>query len=147
MSGKATRLDRLLAIRRLGEDLNRRILTQALASVAEVDMALARQETNLLDARVAARNALIAGDRAEWLMMDAQREVTEWNRERLSGLLKTRSIAVPPAMKKFLESSREHEQIKQLVANLKQTAEIEQSRKAQAESDDWFLNKRMRAAR
>ena len=147
MSGKEIRLRRLLAIRRLGEELNRRTLAQALASVVEVESAIVRQEAILVDTGVAARNALAAGDRAEWLLTDAQREVTAWNRERLSGLLKSRAVEVPPAMEKFLDSRREHEQIKQLVGNLKRAADIDEGRKEQAASDDWFLSRLMRTQR
>jgi Leu/Phe-tRNA-protein transferase len=147
VSSKARRLDRLLAIRRLGEDVDRRTLALALASVAEVEAALARQETNLADARLAARSALNAGDRGGWLMADAQTEVAGWNRGRLGVLLEKRATEVPPAMEKFLESRREHEQVKQLVENAQQVEEIEEGRKAQAASDDWFLSRRMRTAR
>jgi Leu/Phe-tRNA-protein transferase len=147
VSGKAKRFDRLLAIRRLNEDLGRRTLAHALASVAEVEAALARQETALGDARLAARQALTADDRGEWLMADAQSEVAGWNRERLGVLLQTRADEVPPAMEKFLESRREHEQVKQLAVNAQQAEEIEEGRRAQAASDDWFLSRRMRAAR
>jgi Leu/Phe-tRNA-protein transferase len=147
VSGKARRLDRLLAIRRLGEDLDRGTLALALASVAEVEAALERQETTLADARLAARRALTAGDRGEWLMADAQTEVAGWNRGRLDVLLETRAVEVPPAMEKFLESRCEHEQVKQLVENAQQVEEIEEGRRAQAASDDWFLSRRMRRAR
>ena len=147
MSGKARRLVRLLAIRRLGEDLDRGTLALALASVAEVEAALARQETTLADARLAARRALTAGDRGKWLMADAQTEVAGWNRGRLDVLLETRAVEVPPAMEKFLESRCEHEQVKQLVENAQQVEEIEEGRRAQAASDDWFLSRRMRRAR
>lgn len=147
MSGKARRLDRLLAIRRLGEDLDRGTLALALASVAEVEAALERQETTLADARLAARRALTAGDRGKWLMADAQTEVAGWNRGRLDVLLETRAVEVPPAMEKFLESRCEHEQVKQLVENAQQVEEIEEGRRAQAASDDWFLSRRMRRAR
>jgi hypothetical protein len=134
-------------MRRLGEDLNRRTLAQALACVAEVESAIVRQGAILVDAGLAARDALAAGDRAEWLLTDAQREVTVWNRERLSGLLKLRAVEVPPAMEKFLDSRREHEQIKQLVGNLKQAADLDEGRKQQAASDDWFLSRLMRTVR
>lgn len=147
MSSKARRLDRLLAIRRLGEDLDRRTLALALASVAEVEVALARQETTLVNARLAARRALTVGDRGEWLMADAQIEVAGWNRGRLGVLLEMRAGEVPPAMEKFLESRREHEQVRQLVGNAQKAAEIEEGRKAQAASDDWFLSKHMRTTR
>ena len=126
MRGKARRLDQLLAVRRLNEDLGRRVLAQALASVAEVEAALARQETTLAD---------------------AQTEVAGWNRGWLGVLLETRAAEVPQAMEMFLESRREHEQVKQLVENAQQVEEIEEGRRVQASSDDWFLSRRMSTAR
>lgn len=147
MRGKVKRLRRLLAIRRLEEDLDRKTLTQALASVTEVESALTRQEAILEDAGLAARNALAVGDRGEWLMTDAQREVTGWNRERLKGLLKARAAVVPPAIEQFLNSRRKHEQIKHLVGNMKHAADIDEGRKEQAATDDWFLSRLMRTLR
>ena len=147
MSGKARRTARLVAIRRLGEEDDRRTLAGALASVAEVETTLARQEMALTDARMATRRALEVGDRGAWLMADAQGEVAQWNRERLGVLLKERAAAVAPAMEKFLASRREHEQAKHLAEGAQQAAAIEEGRKAQAASDDWFLSRRMRSAR
>lgn len=147
MSGTAGRIGRLLAIRRLGEERDRRTLTQALASVAEVEAALARQETALTGARMAARRALDDGDRGGWLMADAQSEVARWNRERLGVLLERRASAVPPAMERFIESRREQEQVKHLAEGARQAAETEEGHRAQAASDDWFLSRRMRRTR
>ena len=144
MSGRPERLRRLLAIRRLNEDLGRRGLQLALASVAEVNAALARQKMAQLESNLAARAALNAGDRGEWLLADAQIEVAGWNRGRLNTLLQARASEVPPATAKFLETRLEHEQVKQLVEGGQRAAQTEEDRRAQAAADDWFLSKRMR---
>jgi hypothetical protein len=140
------KLGRLLGIRRLGEDLWRRRLQLAFAAVAEVDTALTGQNAALAEASLAARNALASGDRSEWLLADAQREVARWNRSRLRILLQARTADVAPAMEKFLASRREHEQVKQLIQNARQAAALEADRKAQTEIDDWFGSKRSRRA-
>jgi hypothetical protein len=142
VNGRARRLDRLLAIRRLNEELDRGALAAALSRVAEAEAALARQETALVQSRVAARAALGDGEHGEWLLADAQGEVAGWNRGRLRVLLQARTEAVAPAMEKFLESRREHEQVKQLVENARQEARVEEDRRAQAAADDWFLSRR-----
>jgi hypothetical protein len=147
MSGRAQRLDRLLVIRRLSEELDRRTLTLALASVAEVEMALDDQKVQVVEARQTAREGLDAGDRGKWLMADAQTEVAGWNRERLGVLLEARASEVPPAMAKFMESRCEHEQVKKLIENAQEIEKIEEGRKAQAASDDWFLSRRLRLNR
>lgn len=146
MSGRADRLNRLLAIRRLSEDLDRRALKVALASVAEVEAGLARQQAALLEARVSVRDALSAGDRGEWLMADAQSEVAKWNRARLRPVLGARTVVATAAMQTFLAARREHEQVKQLIDNAQRVARSEEDRKAQTAADDWFLGKRARPA-
>lgn len=144
MSVRRDRLERLLAIRRLNEDLDRKRLGLALASVAEVEAGLQRQEEALTDSDKVARAALACGDRAEWLLADAQAEVTGWNRRRLRVLLDVRTTEVAPAMEKFLDSRREHEQVKLLLEDAERLATLEADRKAQAAADDWFLSRRRR---
>lgn len=144
MSGRTGRLTRLLAIRRLSQELDRRTLALALASVAEVEAALGMQERALTESRVAARAALSEGDRGQWLLADAQGEVAGWNRGRLDVLLGERAEIVAPAMEKFVESRREHEQVKRLVEDARQATRIEEDRRAQAAADDWFLSRRGR---
>jgi hypothetical protein len=139
------RLARLVAIRRLAEDLDRRMLAQALGEVAEVERAMLRERASLDEARGMARAGLMAGDRGECLLAEAQAKVVGWNRGRLRGLLEVRSGAVAPAMEKFLESRLEHEQVKQLVEDAQREVGIEEDRRAQAGADDWFLARRMRA--
>jgi alpha/beta superfamily hydrolase len=146
MSERREKLRRLLTVRRLSEDLNRRSLQLAFAAVAEVETAMACQGAALAEASAAERNALALGDRGEWLLANAQREVAGWNRGRLRVLLQLRVAEVAPAMERFLTSRREHEQVKQLVDNARQAASREADRRAQAEADDWFLSKRTRLA-
>jgi hypothetical protein len=128
----------------MGEDLCRRRLQLAFAAVAEVDSGLARQTMALAEAGLAARNALASGDRGEWLLADAQREVAGWNRSQLEVLLRARIADVAPAMERFLASRREHEQVKQLIENERQKTSREADRKSQTEADDWFLSRRTR---
>jgi hypothetical protein len=144
VSDKAERLGRLLAIRRLSEDLDRRALQLAMAAVTEIEAALARQEAALEDARAKTRMALSDGDRSNWLLADAQSEVAGWNQGRLGSLLRVRAGEVAPAMERFVDSRREHEQVKQLVDNAEQAARGEEDHRAQAAADDWFLSKRAR---
>jgi len=146
MSDRAARLKRLLAVRRLNEDLERRKLKVALSSLAEVETAMERQEGELAGAKVAAREALEQGDRGEWLMADAQGEVARWNRERLKGMLGERRAAAAAAMRRFVESRREHRQVKQLVEDAALAAGEQEGRRAQAAADDWFLSRRGGAA-
>jgi flagellar biosynthesis chaperone FliJ len=147
MSGSARRLDRLLAIRHLSEEIDRSTLANVLSSVHQAERAIASQELTRLDAKQAARQALSSGNRGEWLFADAQCEVAGWNRSRLDVIRQQRELDVPPAREKFMQSRCEHEQVKQLIENARQEAKIDESRKAQAAADDWFLSKRLRLNR
>jgi Leu/Phe-tRNA-protein transferase len=145
MSGRAARLDRLLAIRRLSEDLDRRSLGLALAAVSEVEAGIGRQETALAESELAGRKALSSGERGDWLMADRQTEVAGWTRRRLKVLLRARTVKVAASMEKFMESRREHLQVKQLVENAQKVMAIEEGRTAQAAADYWYLSKRTRS--
>jgi hypothetical protein len=142
MSGRAEKLERLLAIRRVSEDMDRSALGFALASLAEVEMEMGAQEKALAESRVTARAALDAGDRNEWLLADAQGEVAGWNRSKLKVMLLGRTEVAGTAMAKFNESRREHEQVKQLVEAAEQAARMDEGRRSQAAADDWFLSRR-----
>lgn len=144
MSGPATRLGRLLAIRKLNEDVTRRCLQLALASLAEVESAIVRQETALRESREASRAALLQGNRPEWLMSEAQAEAAGWNQQRLQTLLNGRAEASAEAVRVFLDSRSEHEQVRQLVNDAMQSATALEDRRAQSAADDWFLSRRER---
>jgi hypothetical protein len=142
VSGRAERLERLLAIRRVSEDLDRNALGLALALVAEAEGEMSAQENALAEARVTARAALDAGDRSEWLLADAQGEVAGWNRSKLKVLLAARAEVAGAALEKFTGSRREHEQVKQLVEAAEQAARTDENRRSQAAANDWFLSRR-----
>ena len=142
MSLKAERLQRLLAIRKLSEDIDRRALKLALAALAEVEAGLQRQQTALLESNLAGRSALASGDRGEWLIADAQSEVAGWNRGRLRTLLSARANCASEATQKFLDSRREHEMVKQVIDDADRLARNEEEHKTQAVTDDWFLSRR-----
>jgi len=147
MSDKTRRLTRLVAIRKIAEELDKRDLELAVAAVAEVDSALRATQASLAEAGIAARAGLAAGARGEWLMADAQSEVAGWNRGRLGLLRAQRAVAVAPAKEKFLESRREHQQVKVLVEDAKLAERIDEDRRAQTASDDWFLGRLVRERR
>jgi flagellar biosynthesis chaperone FliJ len=142
VSGRPKRLQRLLAIRILTENLDRGALRVALAGVAQVEATLAALEDALAEARSAGRVALANGERSEWMMADAQREVAGWDRGKLKRLLTIRQDIAGQAMAKFLESRREHEQVKQLVQSAEEAARVDEGRRSQAAADDWFLSRR-----
>jgi len=144
VKSKAQRLGRLLAVRRVAEEMAQSRLQLASAAVHEVETALGAQQMTLIEAGAAGREALAIGERGDWLMADAQAEVAGWNRGRLGVVLATRKTLVAPAMEDFLESRRELEQVKLLVEDARRAARIDDDRRAQAAADDWFLSRLVR---
>jgi hypothetical protein len=142
LSDRAERLKRLLAIRLLTEELDRNALQIALSAVSDVETALATLDHAMTESKLIARAALAKGDRRDWMLADAQGEVAGWNLSKLKKLLAERTEVAESAKKKFIESRREQEQVKQLVKDAQQTARIQEVRRAQAAADDWFLGKR-----
>ena len=147
MSVREKRLRRLLAIRRIGEEQERRNLQSVLALVAEVDSVLGVQLQTKAAAGAASAKALHQGNRDEWLFAEAQIEVAGWNRGRLIPLHKSREAAVGPATADFLERRCEHEQVKRLIQDIQSQQQVADGRRAQAAADDWFLAKRARRAK
>jgi flagellar export protein FliJ len=141
VSGRAERLSRLLAIRRLKEDMERGGLRTAMAAVAEVVGALAGMDAALSEARSTGRLALGDGRRHDWLMADAQRETAKMRATTLVKILAQRRGAAATAMETFLESRREHEQVKRLVEDSERETRTVEARRAQTAADEWFLAK------
>jgi flagellar biosynthesis chaperone FliJ len=138
------RLQRLLAIRRLSENIESVALKRIVASVSEVEIAIEQQRVCSAQSKLASQGALSRGDRSEWLLADVQNEVAGWNQTRLIVLLQARSVHVRPAMERFLESRRQCEQVRQLVDYAQKAAGSEAERKEQSAADDWYLSRRAR---
>jgi hypothetical protein len=114
-------------------------LQQAGLALSEAEGTLAVEREMSLEAMAAGREALGAGSRAEWLLTEIQQEYLELRRGRLEGLREERAVACEVARADFLESRVRTEQMKQVVKNLREQAEAEEARRAQAASDDRFL--------
>lgn len=142
MSGRAQRLERLLAIRMLTEDRDRIALRTALSRLEEAENSLGGLDSSLKEPKTAARAALMDGDRSELMMVDLQGIVAGWERRKLTRILVQRGEEAAAAMDRFLESRREHEQAKHLVQNAREAERVDQSRRMQTMADEWFLSKR-----
>ena len=114
-------------------------LEQAGTALSEAEGMLRVEREMARDATNAGREALDAGSRAEWLLSEIQQEYLEMRRGRLVGLRDERAAAWEAAREEFLLSRVRTEQMKQVVTNLKEQAEAEEARRAQAASDDRFL--------
>jgi hypothetical protein len=141
------RLDRLLEVRRIAEDVERSHLLAAHTAVSVVEAARERQQQAIEGAAASSADALGRGHRNEWLFAEAQSEVAAGNRARLLPLLSARRAGIAPATAAYLEKRRELRQIQQLVAEGRERQRLSDGRRAQAAADDWFLARRLRKPR
>lgn len=139
MSQSRRRLQRLLAIRRIGEEVARQRLKSALDSLAEAQTVLSQERQVIASAGEAALSALDACDRSERLFAEAEAEVAGWNLARLASVLESRRAEIPLARAAFLDRRREAEQIEHFIQQSNIHEQLREDRNAQTAADDWFL--------
>ena len=144
MTRRNQRLQRLLAIRRIGEEIARRNLQSALGSLAEAETALSQQQSAIADAIEVTSSALQSGNRNERLFAEAQSEVAGWNRMRLAPVVESCRAEIQSVTPAFLDRRREAEQMQQLVEDNRTQQQLMEDHKAQAAVDEWFLAQRAR---
>ena len=139
MTAHAGRLGRIIAFRRLAEQLRNGELAEALAAAAASARAMQLQSRFLDQGREATISALLAGDQAEWQMAEAQTEVARWNHRHLEVMHAEHEQMVDTARERLLESRLESEQAELLRRELLARQAAEQERMAQALSDEDYL--------
>ena len=123
-------------------------LSRATSALNEAETAVRAEQAAGVAANLAGRAALTTGDREEWMLTDAEREMAGWRRGLLEGLRVERDAVREAARKQFLDSRVQTEQMKSVVTRMKEQVEIEQGRRMQASSDDRYLTRlRWRAQR
>lgn len=121
------------------EQMHSVALRQASAAVQEADGALRAERAMGSAAAVAGRTALTLGEREDWLLSHAQGEVAAVRSQRLEDLRLQRTEVESVARVEFLQSRVKTEQMKQVVAQMVELAEIEEGRRFQAAADDRYL--------
>lgn len=114
-------------------------LQQAGAALAEAEGVLEAERGLAREAVADGREALSEGKRAEWLITETQQEYLAMRRPRLEGWRAERAELRDAAQVEFLESRARTEQMKQVVKDLKEQAEMEEARRLQGAMDDRFL--------
>lgn len=116
-------------------------LQQASGALTEAEMAIAVEHRAAVAANDAARSALRSGDREEWMLSEAQREIAGLREGRLEEMRAARTIVRDKLRGEYLESRMQTEQMKHMVAYRREQAEVEEARRAQATSDDRYLGR------
>lgn len=123
-------------------------LSRATSALNEAETAIQAERSAGAAARLAGRAALNTGDREEWMLTDAEREMTVWRRGLLEGIRSERDAVREAVRKQFLESRVQTEQMKSVVTRMKERVEVEEGRRTQANADDRYLTRlRWRAER
>ena len=156
----AKALQRILRIRQLAEEQARLEVERAAQRARQVSTACARQVTLEKEQRsILARtwipgpheNPVHAGYSASpandsaasveekgWLMEEAVLEFFGWRRMRLEKLREAELNRMEPLIDVYTECRRELRQTEQLVEQRAGMEAVEKSRRAQAETDEWF---------
>jgi hypothetical protein len=139
------RWGRLQRVRSVAEQQARMELERANAALRDAETSVGEQLLARTNAKRMARAALLAGDRTEWHLAEAMREVSEWNVTRAEVNRRDAEAAVGPAQIIFMNARREDEQMKALRKKMAAVEEIKRRRAEQAAADEWFGQAKIRA--
>jgi hypothetical protein len=135
------KLDRVLRIRALLEDLSRLEFEKKIVGMRSLEMAAERQRQLALSARADALQ-LLAGDESArdevWLMRIADAEILDWKEARLEALAQEGQGAVREAREELLARRLERRQVEALLATAARAEKKVQVRTEQNLTDDWF---------
>lgn len=138
------RLQRMLRIRELMEDLSRLDFEGKSAEVRQMEMSAERQRRLALDMRVAALRILTdkkAVKDEAWLMRIADAEIFGSKEAKLQALVKQEQPAVNRAREALLERRRERLQVEILHTSAVHEEQQCQIRREQSRTDDWFQSR------
>lgn len=142
MRSRLAVLKRLLNMYEAIEDIHAAELQRADAAVREVQEAISRQQEIMSSARDGRREAFDTGDSMARGLAELARDVADTRRRRLEPVRVDRESLRDAADRQHATSRVKSEQIGRLAARAAEQIEIEDTRKAQAVSDDRFLSRR-----
>ncbi len=135
------KLDRVLRIRALLEDLSRLDLERRIADTRHLEKAAERERRLALATRAEALRLLGEEESAptdSWLMRIADAEILNWKEGRIKILAAEGMNAVQKSREALLARRTERRQVEALLATAERAEEKSQARKEQSRTDDWF---------
>jgi hypothetical protein len=139
------KLDRVLRIRGLLEDVAHFDLEKKTADVRALDGGAARQRQLAMVLRGEAFEALgtqAAGATLPWLMGIADADIHAWKRDKLAAQAQARRPGMETGRAEFLARRLDRRQVEMLVADALKVEEKERVRREQKLVDDWFQSRR-----
>jgi hypothetical protein len=93
-------------------------------------------------ARLEGRDALLVGDRANWMMSETRQEMAAWRRQKFEEICIGREQLNDAAREQYVASRSKRQQIQSVSHEIAVRLEIEEGRRAQTTSDDRYLARR-----
>jgi hypothetical protein len=142
MRERKTMLKRLATLYGLVQDAKLAEMRCAVVLLAEVEEAIATQESMLWMANAFGRDALEQGDRFGWRQAGTNATLAVWNSEQLEVIREERDAVSETAKQQYRASRVQARQISKLLENETRQAELIEGRQTQAFADDRFLSRR-----
>jgi hypothetical protein len=135
-------LKRLATLYGLVQDARLAEMRSAMVLLAEVEEAIATQESMLWMANAFGRGALEQGDRFGWKQAGMHATLAVWSGERLEVIREERDALSETAKQRYRASRVQAEQMDKLLEHATRQAELIEGRRLQAITDDRFLSRR-----
>ncbi len=142
MQARLATLQRLVTLYLAVEEMHSTELQRMTAAVREAELAIGVEQEVTRSANLAVRGALLAGDRASWMVAESQRETAAWRRRGLEQIRLEREELNNAAREQYVASRLKRMQIQRVFDDIAARMEIEEARRMQAVSDDRFLARR-----
>jgi hypothetical protein len=139
---------RLQTLRRLAglyaavEEMHAAELRKIAGTVLDAKRAIVVEREAGRLARLEGRDALLVGDRANWMMSETRQEMAAWWRQKFEEIRIGREQLNDAAREQYVASRLKRRQIQSVSDEIAEQLEIEEGRKAQAVSDDRYLARR-----
>jgi flagellar biosynthesis chaperone FliJ len=152
-------LQRILRFRRLAEQQARRELERATQLLRAATSACEQQSAMVIEQRASLAQSWVTeqsgnknksaklenyadvpeGGMRGWLIEEAALEFSGWNRSQLEQLCAAEARRIEPMVERYIECRRSLRQTERLVERHTELARVEQERRMQMETDEWFL--------
>jgi hypothetical protein len=142
MLTRLSTLRRLVTLYLAVEEMHSTELQRMTAAVHEAELSIGVEQEVTRSVNADVRGALLAGDRASWMVAESQRETAVWRRRGLEQIRLEREELNDGAREQYVASRLKRMQVQRVFDDIAKSMEIEEGRRMQAVSDDRFLARR-----
>jgi hypothetical protein len=142
MQTRLQTLRRLTGLYAAVEEMHAAELQRIAGAVLDAKKAIGVEREAGRVARLEGRDALLAGDRANWMMSETGQEMAVWRRQKFEEIRIEREQLNDAAREQYVASRLKRQQIQGVSDKIAARLEIEEGRRAQTVSDDRYLARR-----